>query len=115
MQLPTKMPCDTAARSHRSIPGRFPDADDLARSGLDRALAAIADGSSVVIDGLASGGLPDVVASHADRLAIVALVHHPLADETGQTSAQTEYFFASERDKGLASLTLIGGQGFACL
>ena len=81
-----------------SIPGRFPDADDLARSGLDRALTAIGDGGAVVIDGLASGGLPDVVAAHADRLAIVALVHHPLADETGQTSAQTEYFFSSERE-----------------
>ena len=81
-----------------SIPGRFPDADDLARSGLDRALTAIGDGSAVVIDGLASGGLPDVVAAHVNRLAIVALVHHPLADETGQTSAQTECFFSSERE-----------------
>ncbi|MGB1655708.1 MAG: glycosyltransferase family 4 protein [Longimicrobiales bacterium] len=90
---------DLGASVHvHSIPGRFPEADDEARAGLHEALARLDDGSTVVIDGLAAGGVPDVVADHTDRLAIVALVHHPLADETGQTPEQIERSFASERE-----------------
>jgi len=81
-----------------SIPGRFPDADEVGRAALDELLAGLDDGEPVVIDGLAAGGLPDVIAAHAPRLAIVALVHHPLADETGQSPEQVERFFASERE-----------------
>lgn len=80
-----------------SIAGRFPDADETGRAALDQALARIPDGDPVVIDGLAGGGLPEVVERHAPRLSIVALVHHPLADETGQTPARVDHFFVSER------------------
>ncbi len=69
------------------LPGRFPDADDEARRALDECLAARADESIVIIDGLALGGLPEIAERHADRLALVALVHHPLADETGLDEA----------------------------
>ncbi len=65
------------------LEGRFPDADDLAARAMHRALSGLPDGAAVVIDGLALGGLPDAVAAHAGRLDISALVHHPLADETG--------------------------------
>lgn len=81
-----------------SLAGRFPEFDEEAREALHGALADVAVGSAVVIDGLASGGAPDVVAGHADRLAIVALVHHPLADETGQTPEEVERAFESERE-----------------
>jgi len=80
-----------------SIRGRFPDVDSVARGALDDILRGLDDGALVVIDGLASGGLPDVIADHVSRLAIVALVHHPLADETGQTPRHRDHFFASER------------------
>ena len=69
------------------LEGRFPDTDDLAARAMHRALSKLPDGSRVVIDGLALGGLPDEVAAHAGRLDISALVHHPLADETGLEAA----------------------------
>jgi len=60
-------------------------------------LAGVADGSTVVLDGLAMGALPDVVAAHAGRLNLVALVHHPLADETGLTAQTRDWLFEAER------------------
>ena len=87
----------TPVRVH-SIPGRFPEADEEGRAALHEVLAGLDSGTAVVIDGLAAGGVPDVVADHAGRLAVVALVHHPLADETGQTPEQIEHLFASERE-----------------
>lgn len=65
------------------LQGRFPDADARAAGSMADALSSLRDGARVVIDGLALGGLPDAVAPHRYRLDITALVHHPLADETG--------------------------------
>ncbi len=79
------------------LAGRFPIPDPGARQSLQRALASLPDGSRVVIDGLVLGGLPDIVAAHVDRLAITALIHHPLADETGLGEADKAALFASER------------------
>lgn len=78
------------------LEGGFPLPDERARRSMDRALAALPDGARVVIDGLAMGGLPEVVAPHADRLAIIALVHHPLADEIGLDEASRRQLFDSE-------------------
>ncbi|SFM70888.1 glycosyltransferase family 4 protein [Marinobacter pelagius] len=80
------------------LPGQFPKPDREAATSLDRALADCPDNQLVVLDGLAMGGLPEVVAGHANRLKLVALVHHPLADETGLAEADREWFFNSERD-----------------
>lgn len=80
-----------------SLDGRFPDVDDAGRSSMAATLAAIPDGSAVVLDGLASGGVPEVVEPHSGRLALVGLVHHPLADETGLDPAQRECFELLER------------------
>ena len=61
-------------------------------------LARIPDGANVVIDGLAFGVLPEVLHTHARRLRLVALVHHPLADETGLDPARERRLFESEKD-----------------
>lgn len=65
------------------LEGTFPDADAVAGASLDAALAGMEDGARVLIDGLALGGLPEPVAAHAGRLRILALMHHPVSEETG--------------------------------
>jgi glycosyltransferase involved in cell wall biosynthesis len=66
-----------------SLAGRFPGPDDEAEQSLDGVLARLPDQALVLIDGLALGALPDPAARHAKRLRLLALVHHPLCDETG--------------------------------
>ncbi len=80
------------------LAGRFPDVDAHARQAMDAALSALGDDSLVVIDGLALGGLPEVVMPHATRLRMFALVHHPLADEGGLDEAQRLRVEQRERD-----------------
>ena len=65
------------------LEGRFPEGDACAESSLARVLAGIAQGAQVVLDGLAMSPLPDPLRAHRDRLGLIALIHHPLADETG--------------------------------
>jgi glycosyltransferase involved in cell wall biosynthesis len=73
----------------------FPDAADLARAA--QVVGALPDGACVVADGLGFGVLPELAERHAQRLCWVALVHHPLALETGLTPAQQLLFAGSER------------------
>jgi glycosyltransferase involved in cell wall biosynthesis len=77
--------------------GCFPQADDEARCTLESTLATLPVGRTVVIDGLALGGLPDIALAHSGRLALVALVHHPLADEHGLDTVVRRCLLASER------------------
>ena len=80
----------------------FPWTDPTARDHAAQQIAALPDGSLVVVDGLAFGVMPDVAERHAARLRWVALVHHPLALETGLTPQQGRAVFDSER-RALAS------------
>lgn len=78
------------------LAGRFPDADAEAAAALAQALEALPNQASVVIDGLAMGALPAVVAQHAQRLEITALLHHPLGDELGLDAVDQQRFHRSE-------------------
>jgi glycosyltransferase involved in cell wall biosynthesis len=69
----------------------------LTRSRAAAALHGIEDGSLVVVDGLAFGVLPDEALAEASRLRLVALVHHPLALETGLDRPLAARLFESER------------------
>jgi glycosyltransferase involved in cell wall biosynthesis len=68
---------------HLPWPAGFPNpaAEDLALAA--RSLAERPDGRIVIIDGLAYGAMPDLAMAEGRRLRLVALVHHPLALETG--------------------------------
>jgi glycosyltransferase involved in cell wall biosynthesis len=80
----------------------FPWPAGRARSEARSILASIEAGALVLIDGLAMGVLPSEVAHERDRLRIVALVHHPLAHETGLSADAALQLEASER-RALAS------------
>lgn len=73
----------------------FPGAAELSQVG--GILASLPDGARVLIDGLALGVLPAVIAPHAARLRLVGLVHHPLAEETGLDEAARHWLFESEK------------------
>ena len=75
----------------------FPWPTAAARGAAAAALAAIPDGEVTLIDGLALGALPEEARAHASRVPIVALVHHPLALETGLSAEQAARLEASER------------------
>jgi len=70
------------------LPGRFPDADALTRASAASALAGLASGTPVVIDGLALPGFADCLEREASRLRLFGFVHHPLSMETGSAPAQ---------------------------
>jgi glycosyltransferase involved in cell wall biosynthesis len=63
---------------------------ELATNNRGTALAGLADGTTTVIDGLALPDLETAVKAHWRRLRLVALVHHPLAEETGLSRATAE-------------------------
>jgi glycosyltransferase involved in cell wall biosynthesis len=60
-------------------------------------LASVPKGRPVVIDGLAYGVLPEAAEELHDRNPLVALVHHPLALETGLAPVDAEALWKSER------------------
>jgi glycosyltransferase involved in cell wall biosynthesis len=69
-------------------------------------LLAVATDRPVVIDGLAFSVLPEVAATLHARQPVVALIHHPLACETGLTSERVRQLEDSER-QALASARLV--------
>ncbi|NND92851.1 MAG: glycosyltransferase family 4 protein [Granulosicoccus sp.] len=64
----------------------YPNSQQLAQAA--EQLARIPDDSLTLIDGLAYGVMPEQLAAHARRLQLIALVHHPLALETGNSEQQ---------------------------
>jgi glycosyltransferase involved in cell wall biosynthesis len=78
------------------LPGRFPDADETAQGAAAALLAGLPDGARLCIDGLALPGFAAALAGHAGRLSVTALVHHPLALETGLSVADRDRYASLE-------------------
>lgn len=81
-----------------ALPARFPFPTDADRRAAAERFAALPDGALVLTDGLAFGALPDLARAEAQRLRLVALVHHPLALEDGLAPEVAARLFASERE-----------------
>jgi glycosyltransferase involved in cell wall biosynthesis len=72
----------------------YPSAETRARA--HAALAALPHDMPVVIDGLAFGALPETAAQLGASRRLIALVHHPLALETGLAKGVAEALRTSE-------------------
>jgi glycosyltransferase involved in cell wall biosynthesis len=60
-------------------------------------LAHLPEGALVLVDGLAAGAMPQVLRPQAARLRMLALVHHPLAAESGLAADRAQELVRSER------------------
>ena len=93
--------CDglRAAREVRevAVPGSWPVPSPESRAALAGALAAVPDGGTVLLDGLAGCGVPELLEAESHRLRLILLVHLPLADETGLPPDETRRLDALER------------------
>jgi glycosyltransferase involved in cell wall biosynthesis len=90
-----------AARGWRttvhSLQSSFPLPTDAALHEAREVLDAIPTRRLVLVDGLALGGMPELIQREAQRLCLVALVHHPLAMETGLDAATAAALERAER------------------
>jgi len=75
----------------------FPHPDALTRAAAVAHLLDVPKGRPIVVDGLAFGVLPDAAEKLRTTHPLIALVHHPLALETGATQEQAAQLRASER------------------
>lgn len=81
LELPSGFPCPTRDEMETSL----------------RALARAAEKGPVIVDGLALGALGGDIACAVPKERLIALVHHPIADEGGMTARQRNTFLESER------------------
>jgi glycosyltransferase involved in cell wall biosynthesis len=79
-----------------ALDSSFPAPTTAALAHARDTFARIPDGHTVLVDGLAFGALPDIAAAEAQRLRLVALIHHPLAAETGLDPERAEALRRSE-------------------
>ena len=83
----------------------FPLPSEMTRAAAQACLLAIPKDRTILIDGLALGVLPEAAAKLRGRNSVLALIHHPLALETGLSAELVKKLHASER----AALAAVGG------
>jgi glycosyltransferase involved in cell wall biosynthesis len=89
-----------------ALDASFPEPSPAALAEAARVLAALPAGELVLIDGLALGGMPGLVEAQVGRLRLIALIHHPLAEETGLSPERAEALRAAER-RALAAVSQV--------
>ncbi|MCK0198651.1 glycosyltransferase family 4 protein [Ancylobacter sp. 6x-1] len=82
--------------AHVPLPGSYPFPDEAARAATRERLAQVPAGVPLLVDGLAFAVMAEEAAVLAGRRPLVALVHHPLAHETGLDPAIAAKLRASE-------------------
>jgi glycosyltransferase involved in cell wall biosynthesis len=75
----------------------FPHPSEAQRRLALERLMAVPAGCPIVVDGLALGVLPEAAQKVSANHPLIALVHHPLALESGLTATQADDLRASER------------------
>jgi len=80
-----------------SVAASFPRPTPAALRDARALFAGLPNGATVVIDGSALAGLERVLDTEAKRLGVVALVHHPLALETGIDATHARLLETAER------------------
>ena len=98
----------------RELDASFPRPSAEALAHAAAVLAALPPRTVTVVDGLALGAMPDLIEREASRLAVVALVHLPLASDVGLDRDTAARFERSER-RALAAASLVVVTGTATL
>ena len=76
----------------------FPRPTQAALAHAEETLAALPADALVLVDGLAYGAMPRLAGDAAARLRLLALVHHPLAAESGLDGSVQRALRESERE-----------------
>ncbi|MHB2165973.1 glycosyltransferase family 4 protein [Alsobacter sp. R-9] len=95
-RLLAELPAHGIAIRHLQLPGGFPFASVPQLGEAGYLIKQTPPDAVVMVDGLAYGALTDLVLKDIDRR-FVALVHHPLALETGLNDRQRRALHASEK------------------
>jgi glycosyltransferase involved in cell wall biosynthesis len=80
-----------------SLDASFPRPSAAALDHAQTTFAGLPDAALVLIDGLALGAMPRIAQENAERMRLVALIHHPLAAERGLTPDLVRQLACSER------------------
>jgi glycosyltransferase involved in cell wall biosynthesis len=94
------------------IGAHFPHPTAAQRADAQQRLAAASPQSSLIVDGLAFGAMPDGAAALAQTHTLIALVHHPLAMEQGLSAEQAAVLRTSERAALAAARGVIATSAF---
>jgi glycosyltransferase involved in cell wall biosynthesis len=91
---------------HR-LEASFPTPSTAALADAAAKLRAIGDDERVLIDGLALGAMPEIAQRERERLRLIGLVHHLLADETGLSEQRRAALLSSEQRALAATRQLV--------
>lgn len=82
---------------HLELPAGFPDPSDTDMALAVDTLAQVPPDRPVILDGLVFGSI-DPTGLARMRAPVVAMIHHPLAQETGLAPDRRDHLFRTERD-----------------
>lgn len=95
-RLIAHLPSYGIATRHLALPGSYPSPTPADLAATARIVGATPPDAKLIIDGLAYGAMPADLIESFDRR-VIALVHHPLALETGLGADRRAALVASER------------------